>query len=46
MVYGCVRTASIISKNFVTVAKMTHDQYCNALIDFPFLQKHVKDKIF
>lgn len=39
MVYGCKRTANVLSTKYSTLAKLSYDHYREILIEFPDLQE-------
>lgn len=46
MVYGCKRTANVESSKYSTLAKLTYEHYREILIEFPDLQKKLKEHIY
>lgn len=45
-VYGCKRTATIRSRNFLNLAKLPYKKYKQTLLEFPFMREVIKEHIF
>ncbi|CAI2377400.1 unnamed protein product [Moneuplotes crassus] len=46
MIYGTPRTASVFSKNYCTLAKMTVEVFNEVITDYPFLVTALKEHIY
>ena len=46
MVYGCARTATVISQKYSTVASIDKNSYKDLSIEFPLFTQEMKNQIY
>mmetsp|Transcript_38781 Transcript_38781/g.58957 ORF Transcript_38781/g.58957 Transcript_38781/m.58957 type:complete len:96 (+) Transcript_38781:290-577(+) len=46
MIYKCKRTATVISRNFNTMARFSYNSYREVMNLYPEFQRHLKMKIY
>ena len=46
LIYGCKRTATVVSTKYSTLAMLSYQHYKEILIEFPDLEKELKQQVY
>lgn len=46
LIYGCSRTATVISSKYTTLGKLSKEAYKEVMIEFPDMEKDLKEGVF